>query len=150
MFALLFVGVLNKSYEYNEPEICLKYPTLKMVFVKPDLPDNYKTDALSISVTNNLNSYNKVYNINEKLGEVGKAIAVILLQLFLTFLFIKNFKEYKISYLIFDVVFFIISAICLFVFLELFKLNILLIASLILIFNLFLNYFLRNFFFNKL
>jgi hypothetical protein len=150
--AILFVGILNKGYEYYEPEICLKYPTFRMVFLKPDLADNYKINELLISTKKKLIQYNKVYALNERLGEAAKIIAVVLLQLFLTFLFIKFFEKYQYRYLIIDVLLFLFSAFTLFILtsLGLIKNNKLVLIVLIVVFNFLFNYLLRNFFFSKM
>jgi hypothetical protein len=150
--SLLFVGMLNKGYEYYEPEICLKYPTFKMIFIKPDLPDDYKTNELPIPIKKELNQYNRVYEINENLGDVAKLIAVIILQLFLTFVFIKLFEKYALRYFVFDVFLFFFSATVLFILisLDVFKKNEVILIASILGFNFLFNYVFRNVFFSKI
>ena len=139
----LFVGILNKGYEYYQPQVCLKYPTLKMVFVKPDLADN-ETESLTALASKNVEEYNRVYQINERLGEASKLIAVILIQFFLTFLFVRFLKNYAVKVFVLDVVLFILSALVLFTMLELFSKEWVVIILSILLFNFLINYLCRN------
>lgn len=150
--AVLFVGMINRSYEYYEPEIAMKYPTLQFVFLKPELPDNYKIEALPIDTKVQLLAFNRVIEINEAMGVFGQIIAFVLLQLFLTFLVIKWIKNYRIKYFFVDLFFYMLSlfVLALATATSVFSSQFVLFAILILGFNLIVNFFLRNMVFKKM
>jgi len=145
--ALLFVGVLNKSYEFYEPQLCLKYPTAKIFFVRPELPD---VDDLSLKENQNprFQEYDEVYQLNQKLGASAEVIACILIQLFLSVLFTKWFTPYKMKFLVFDIVLFLSSMVLFFMAFLIFHSNYLTLFIIVFGFNFLVNYKLRNMIFN--
>jgi hypothetical protein len=146
--ALLFVGVLNKSYEFYEPQLCLKYPTFKIFFVKPELPDDN-----DLSLEDNQNSqfqeYDEVYQLNQKLGASAEAIAYILVQFFISAVFLRWFKPYQMKFLIFDIILFFSSIMVFFVAFSIYNSNYLILLIIVFGYNFLVNYMLRNLIFNK-
>lgn len=150
--AVFFVGLLNRSYEFYEPELCLKYPTTKFLFTKPELPDNYNIEELNPETKKELMEYNKTYELNEKIGIAGPILAHIILQLFLTFVFIKWVEKYEFRFFIIDLFLFFISSLILSIGLSvaLYYSQNLIGAAIIIVFNYLINYKLRNFIFFKM
>lgn len=149
--AVLFVGLLNKSYEFYEPELCLKYPSTQFVFTKPELPDNYSDEKLNPEMEEELAKYNETYKLNEKLGFAAPVLAHVILQLFLTFLFIKRTEKYEFRFFIIDLFLFFISSLILSIGLSiaLYYSQNLVGGAIIFVFNFLINYKLRNFIFSK-
>nr|WP_315222331.1 hypothetical protein [uncultured Flavobacterium sp.] len=148
LIAWLFVGIINKSQEYYEPELCLKYPTLQIKLNKPYLSENLEINKLNKETRGEYISYAKNYNLIEKLVYVGAILPFIILQFFLSVLFIKFIAKYSFRVFLFDILLFIISFafLCFFLTLGFFHYkNIVLYVLGILIFNLILNFFTRNF-----
>lgn len=112
---LLFVGILNKSYEFYEPQLCLKYPTFKMFFNKPEVSEEVFDSNVSDTKNAQLKEYESVYELNENLGSLGEISAYVLVQIFLMALFAEWKKFYKFSFFAIDIILFFISVIMLFI-----------------------------------
>lgn len=115
IFTLLFVGILNKSYEFYEPQLCLKYPTFKIFFNKPEVSEEGLDSNVSETKNSQLQEYESVYELNENLGNTGEISAYVLVQLFLTALFAQWIKFYKCRFFTIDIILFFISVIVLFI-----------------------------------
>jgi hypothetical protein len=150
---VLFVGVINNGSEYYNPELCLKFPTLKMVFVRPDLPDHYKIEELSQESKKNILQYNKNYELNKKIGFWGKVLSVAILQFLLSSIFIKIFEKYNRINLQFDIILFLISLSLLLIniiFYTYFLKKLFICIGITLVINFLVNYKLRNLIFKKI
>ncbi|MFB9076277.1 hypothetical protein ACFFLS_26065 [Flavobacterium procerum] len=148
----LFIGIINKSEEFYEPELCLKYPTLQIKFNKPDLSEDSEISKMNKEVKSEYISYTNNYNLNEKLGYIGEIVPYIILQLFLSVFFNKFITNYSLSLFFIDFFLFIISFTFLCSFLTLgffYYKNIILYILGVLLFNLMFNFFIRNLIVNK-
>lgn len=97
---LLFTGVINRGYEFSDKEFVLTYPTTKFYFTKSETPDSY--NEFSEVQKKNIKDYDNILKIENKLGFFAHLIPLILVQLFISVLFIKPVKPYKSKYYIID------------------------------------------------
>ena len=106
----LFTGFLNRSYEFYEPELCVKFPPSTQLFLSyPDLPDHYSLQDLPEESRRHLLLYNKYVKLNDALGIWSVLIPASLIQLFLFVLFSHNKQPYKSSYFMIDSMLFIVA-----------------------------------------
>lgn len=145
LFIIFFIGIINKSNEFYEPELCIKYPSYK-IFINNS--DNYDTKILNEETKKQVLAFTRNYNLNEKLGIISPILAFSLLQLFLTFLFIKYNSKYNIRNFFVDVILFLFLLLLLFILLTVcfyYNKYFLIIIFIILLFNYVVNYKIRNF-----
>lgn len=93
LLIIFFIGIIDKGGEFINLELGVKYPTLKIFFSQQD---------------------ESIIRLNEKLGIVGVIIPYILLQIFMTLIFIKA----KFKHLIWGIIIFIVLLIALFIILN--------------------------------
>ncbi|NIF06661.1 hypothetical protein F3J23_14520 [Chryseobacterium sp. Tr-659] len=97
---LLFTGVIDKGYEFSDKEFVLTYPTTKFYFTKSETPDS-RSEFSEVQKINQQN-YDRILRIENKLGSFTNVFPLILVQLFVSILFVKPIKPYKSKYYIID------------------------------------------------
>lgn len=99
--AFFFIGVINRDYEFDNPKLCIKYPTSSRNLY---IPDEGSENAIKI-----MEQFDYVYELNKSAGVFGEIVPLLIIQFLLTSFFIRINTPYTLCSALIDLALFLMS-----------------------------------------